>query len=86
MTAPAPAPALEAVDVTRSYRLDDVTVDALRGVSLTIGRGDYVAVVGPSGSGKSTLMHLLGGLDRPTTGLLRVGGKDVSGMTEDDLA
>ena len=82
----AAAPALEAVDVTRSYRLDGVTVDALRGVSLTIAAGDYVAVVGPSGSGKSTLMHLLGGLDRPSTGLLRVGGRDVSGMTEDELA
>lgn len=80
------APALEAVEVTRSYRLEDVTVEALRGVSLTVGQRDYVAVVGPSGSGKSTLMHLLGGLDRPTTGLLRVGGRDVSGMTEDELA
>lgn len=79
-------PALEAIDVTRSYRLDDVTVDALRGVSLTIDRGDYVAVVGPSGSGKSTLMHLLGGLDRPTTGTLRVGGRDVSQMSGDELA
>ena len=80
------APALEAVEVTRSYRLEDVTVEALRGVSLTVGQRDYLAVVGPSGSGKSTLMHLLGGLDRPTTGLLRVGGRDVSGMTEDELA
>jgi putative ABC transport system ATP-binding protein len=79
-------PALEAVDVTRSYRLEGVTVDALRGVSLTIEQGDYAAVVGPSGSGKSTLMHLLGGLDRPTTGTLRVGGRDVSTMTEDELA
>ena len=79
-------PALEAIDVTRSYRLDDVTVDALRGVSLTIDRGDYVAVVGPSGSGKSTLMHLLGGLDRPTSGTLRVGGRDVSQMSGDELA
>ena len=79
-------PALEAVDVTRSYRLEGVTVEALRGVSLTISQGDYVAVVGPSGSGKSTLMHLLGGLDKPTTGTLLVGGRDVAGMTEDELA
>jgi putative ABC transport system ATP-binding protein len=80
------APALEAVDVTRSYRLEGVTVEALRGVSLTIERGDYAAVVGPSGSGKSTLMHLLGGLDRPTTGILRVGGRDIASMSEDELA
>ncbi len=88
MTAPAPAtvPALEAVDVTRSYALDGVSVEALRGVSLTIGQGDYVAVVGPSGSGKSTLMHLLGGLDRPTTGTLRVAGRDVASLSEDELA
>ncbi|MCA1712345.1 MAG: ATP-binding cassette domain-containing protein, partial [Actinobacteria bacterium] len=79
-------PALEAVDVTRSYQLEGVRVDALRGVSVTIDRGDYVAVVGPSGSGKSTLMHLLGGLDRPTTGTLRVGGQDVADMTQDQLA
>jgi len=79
-------PALEAVDVTRSYELDGVTVQALRGVTLAVARGDYAAVVGPSGSGKSTLMHLLGGLDRPTTGVLRVGGRDVSDMTEDELA
>jgi putative ABC transport system ATP-binding protein len=63
-----------------------VRVEALRGVSLTIDRGDYVAVVGPSGSGKSTLMHLLGGLDRPTTGTLRVGGRDVSALAPDELA
>jgi putative ABC transport system ATP-binding protein len=80
------APALEAVDVTRSYALDGVRVDALRGVSLTVEQGDYAAVVGPSGSGKSTLMHLLGGLDRPTSGVLRVGGRDVAALTEDELA
>ena len=79
-------PALEAVDVTRSYQLDGVRVDALRGVTVTIERGDYVAVVGPSGSGKSTLMHLLGGLDRPTSGSLRVGGRDVAAMSQDELA
>ena len=78
--------ALEAVDVTRSYQLDDVVVEALRGVSLRVPQGDYAAIVGPSGSGKSTLMHLLGGLDRPTSGVLRVGGRDVATMTEDELA
>ena len=59
---------------------------ALRGVSVLVAAGDYVAVVGPSGSGKSTLMHLLGALDRPSTGLLRVGGRDVAAMSQDDLA
>jgi putative ABC transport system ATP-binding protein len=61
-------------------------VQALRGVSLRVEPGDYVAVVGPSGSGKSTLMHLLGALDRPSTGLLRVGGRDVAGLGRDELA
>ncbi len=78
--------ALEAVDVVRSYRLEGVTVQALRGVSLRVEHGDYVAVVGPSGSGKSTLMHLLGALDKPTSGVLRIGGRDVAGMSEDELA
>ena len=61
-------------------------MQALRGVSVLVAAGDYVAVVGPSGSGKSTLMHLLGALDRPSTGLLRVGGRDVASMSQDDLA
>jgi putative ABC transport system ATP-binding protein len=80
------AVALEAVDVTRTYRLEGVSVDALRGVSVAVGAGDYLAVVGPSGSGKSTLMHLLGALDRPTTGTMRVGGRDMTKMTGDELA
>ena len=79
-------PALAPVGVTRSYRPAGITVEALRGVSLTIEQGAYLAVVGPSGSGKSTLMHLLGGLDKPTSGILRVGGRDVSGMSDDELA
>jgi len=61
-------------------------VHALRGVSVRVAAGDYVAVVGPSGSGKSTLMHLLGALDRPSTGTLRVGGADVAGLSQDELA
>ncbi|UWZ55299.1 ABC transporter ATP-binding protein [Dactylosporangium aurantiacum] len=78
--------ALVARDVTREYALDGVTVPALRGVSFTIDAGDYVAIIGPSGSGKSTLMHLLGGLDRPTTGSLRIGGRDVADLDPQALA
>ena len=61
-------------------------MQALRGVSVRIDPGAYVAVVGPSGSGKSTLMHLLGALERPTGGTLRVGGRDVAGLGKDELA
>ena len=77
---------IEAVDVTRSYRMEGVSVDALRGVTLTIEEGDYAAITGPSGSGKSTLMHLLGCLDRPTTGTLRVRGQDVATLDDSALA
>jgi putative ABC transport system ATP-binding protein len=85
MTAAVAAP-VAVEDVTREYRMEGVTVPALRGVSLTIEPGDFLAIVGPSGSGKSTLMHLLGGLDRPTTGRLLLGGRDVSALTPADLA
>ncbi len=78
--------AAEAVDVRRSYQLDGVSVEALRGVSLRVDAGEYLAVVGPSGSGKSTLMHLLGCLDRPTSGELLIGGRDVATMTDAELA
>jgi putative ABC transport system ATP-binding protein len=81
-----PAPAFEAVGLTRSYTLEGVSVDALRGVSLRIDHGEFVAIVGPSGSGKSTLMHLLGCLDRPTSGTLRVDGVEVSTLDDTGLA
>jgi putative ABC transport system ATP-binding protein len=82
----APPPAVVAVDVSRTYQLDGVSVPALRGVSLTVQPGDYLAIVGTSGSGKSTLMHLLGGLDRPTGGTLLIGGRDVSTLTPSEMA
>ena len=78
--------AVEAIDVTRTYELDGVSVEALRGVSLRVDQGESAAVVGPSGSGKSTLMHLLGCLDRPTSGTLRIDGRDVAGMGDAELA
>ncbi len=80
------AVAVEAVDVTRVYSLEGVQVHALRGVSIRIGAGEYVAIVGPSGSGKSTLMHLLGCLDRPTSGSLQVGGREVATLAGNELA
>jgi putative ABC transport system ATP-binding protein len=79
-------PAIVAVDVTRSYDLDGVSVAALRGVSLTVEAADYLAIVGTSGSGKSTLMHLLGALDRPTSGTLRIGGRDVATLGPAEMA
>ncbi len=78
--------AIVATDVTRTYQLDGFSVPALRGVSLTVEPGDYVAIVGTSGSGKSTLMHLLGGLDRPTSGTLLIGGRDVGRLAPNELA
>lgn len=79
-------PVIEAVDVVRTYQLDGVSVPAVRGVSLTIDPGEYVALVGPSGSGKSTLMHLLGALDRPTSGRLMIGGRDVATLSSAEMA
>jgi putative ABC transport system ATP-binding protein len=78
--------AIVATDVSRIYQLEGVSVPALRGVSLTVEPGDYLAIVGASGSGKSTLMHLLGGLDRPTAGTLVIGGRDVATLSPAEMA
>jgi putative ABC transport system ATP-binding protein len=78
--------AIVATDVRRVYELGGVAVPALRGVSLTVEHGDYLAIVGASGSGKSTLMHLLGALDRPSGGTLVIGGRDVATLTPAEMA
>jgi putative ABC transport system ATP-binding protein len=77
---------IELERVTKVYRTGSISVAALRGVSLSIAEGEYVAVIGPSGSGKSTLMHILGCLDTPTSGGYRLAGEDVSHMSETALA
>lgn len=83
-------PVVEAVDVTRTYVLgkgpDAAAVRALRGVSFAVQPGEFVAIIGPSGSGKSTLLHLLGALDRPSAGLLRFSGRDVTELSDLELA
>ena len=79
-------PVISIRDLVKTYHVGEVTVRALRGASIDVEAGEFVAVTGPSGSGKSTLMHILGCLDRPTSGTYVLDGKDVSRMSKDDLA
>ena len=73
-------------DVKKEYHVADVLVRALQGVSFEVRRGEYITIMGPSGSGKSTLMNMIGCLDRPTSGLVEIGGKNTAEMTEKELA
>jgi putative ABC transport system ATP-binding protein len=82
---PAVGPVVAARAVTRRYGEGETAVDALRGVSLEVERGQLTAVMGPSGSGKSTLMHILAGLDRPTTGSVLIDGTEISNLKDTDL-
>ena len=76
------APILEARDVTKRYALGKTTVEALRGVTMAVQPGEFVALMGPSGSGKSTLLQLLGGLDQPTSGSVVFEGADISNLSD----
>ncbi|HKV66872.1 MAG TPA: ABC transporter ATP-binding protein [Gaiellales bacterium] len=76
---------IAATDVTRRYGEGDAAVDALKGVSLDVPAGQFAAVMGPSGSGKSTLMHILAGLDRPTTGTVAIDGTDITELNDKRL-
>jgi putative ABC transport system ATP-binding protein len=77
---------IEASDLTKIYRMGEIEVPALRGVSLRVCRGEVISIMGPSGSGKSTLMNLIGCLDRPTEGTYHLDGQLVSDLKDDDLA
>jgi len=77
---------VEAENVAKTYLLGKVPVEALRGINLKVESGDFLAVLGPSGSGKSTLLNLIGALDKPTDGSLRIEGVDVSKLSDNQLA
>lgn len=79
-------PVLEVRDLHRIYETEAGFTHALRGITLTVEKGEFLAIMGPSGSGKSTLMNILGCLDTPTTGTYRLEGMDVSSLTDDELA
>ena len=80
------APVIDLRDVSKTYHVGEISVHALRGVTATVQRGEYVAIMGTSGSGKTTLMNILGCLDVPTGGVYRLNGSDVRTADEDDLA
>lgn len=77
---------IQAIDIKRTYRVGEVKIEAIRGISLRIKAGDFVSIAGPSGSGKSTLMHIIGCLDRPTSGKFFLDGKEVGKLNDDELA
>jgi putative ABC transport system ATP-binding protein len=80
------SPMISATDLRKTYQMGDVEVNAIQGVSFTIERGEFVAIMGPSGSGKSTLMNLIGCLDTPSSGSYQLDGVEVAALTGNDLS
>ena len=77
---------IETTNISKRYIMGEEVIDALKSVTISVNKGEYVAFMGPSGSGKSTLMNIIGCLDTPTTGKYVLNGQDVSQMTENELA
>lgn len=77
---------LEAIKLTKTYGQGDIKVNALNSADITVQKGEFIAIVGPSGSGKSTMLHLLGGLERPTNGTVKIDGTDIYKLSENKLA
>jgi putative ABC transport system ATP-binding protein len=77
---------VEAADVKKTYMLGKIPVEALRGISLKVNTGDFIAILGPSGSGKSTLLNMVGALDKPTSGQMLIEGVDISRLNDNHLA
>ncbi len=77
-------PAVEAVNVWKSFLLGEIEVEVLKNINITIKSGEFVSIMGPSGSGKSTLLYLIGGLDKPTSGNIKINGKELSNMQDEE--
>src|ERR1700722_16260504 len=80
------SPVISVRDLTKTYKIGDHSVHALRSISLDIEQGEFVSVIGPSGSGKSTLMHILGCLDQPSSGQYSLPGRAVSRLSDDEVS
>src|SRR5687768_5004770 len=83
---PAAEHSVRTIDVTRTYLMGDTEIHALRGVSVSIARGEYISIMGPSGSGKSTLFNMIGGLDKPSSGKVYVDEVDIAALDSYELA
>lgn len=73
---------IEVKDLNKTFLLGELTVDVLKGINMSVEKGEFITIMGPSGSGKSTLLYLLGGLDKPTTGKILIKGQDISALSD----